>query len=247
MRTLMLQFLSMQKIVFGLFLAVAPACSSDGGNVFDARPGSQDDGASGTIDGGTGAPDADPNRPDAIPNTAMTFFVTSTGNGANGGNLGGLAGADAKCHSLASAAGAGGRTWRAYLSTDTPTVNARDRIGTGPWHNQQGTQVASNLTTLHNGVVGTAILDELGELVPNEPLDHDILTGSTSDGNLLAGKTCSNWTDSTDNSGGQVGHADIAAEDLGDESWNSQHDPQCSEASLNSTAGTGRFYCFAID
>jgi hypothetical protein len=177
----------------------------------------------------------------------MTFFVTSTGNGASGGNLGGLSGADAKCQNLATNAGAGSRTWHAYLSTDTPLVNARDRIGTGPWANQAGVMVASNLTTLHNGVAGALILDELGQVVPQDPLDHDILTGSTSDGNLLAGKTCNNWTDSTDASGGQVGHADLTVDEFGDESWNSQHDPQCDQASLASTAGTGRIYCFAIN
>ncbi|MBL4634920.1 MAG: hypothetical protein JKY56_13695 [Kofleriaceae bacterium] len=192
-----------------------------------------------TVDGRTG--------PDATPNTTMSFFVTSVGNGAQGGNLGGLSGADAKCQGLADNAGAGGRTWHAYLSTDNPAVNAKDRIGSGPWFNQQGAMVASNLTSLHQGVVGSLLLTELGELVPNEPLDHDILTGSDSSGNLMSGKTCADWTDSTDNSGGQVGHADIAMEDLGGESWNSQHDPQCSETALKSTAGTGRTYCFAID
>jgi hypothetical protein len=107
--------------------------------------------------------------------------------------------------------------------------------------------VASNLTSLHTGVAGTLILSELGAVVPSDPLDHDILTGSTTDGNVQTGKTCNDWTDSTDASGGQVGHADIAAADLGDESWNSQHDPQCSEEALQSTGGTGRLYCFAID
>lgn len=192
-----------------------------------------------TVDGRVG--------PDATPNTTMSFFVTSTGNGAQGGNLGGLSGADAKCQGLADNAGSGGRTWHAYLSTDNPVVNARDRIGSGPWFNQRGVMVASDLSALHQGVVGTLLLTELGEVVPNDPLDHDILTGSTSDGTLMSGKTCNDWTDSTEASGGQVGHADISAEDLGDESWNSQHDPQCSEEALKSTAGTGRTYCFAID
>lgn len=228
----------MWKIALSMVLVMAPACGDDG---------SGDGGSPNTFDANPGSADADPNRPDATPNTVMSFFVTSTGNGANGGNLGGLSGADAKCESLANAAGGGSRTWRAYLSTDNPLVNARDRIGTGPWHNHQGVMVASNLTTLHSGVAGDLILDELGALVPSDPLDHDILTGSTADGNLVPGKTCADWTDSTDASGGQVGHADVAAEDLGSESWNSQHDPQCSEAALNSTAGTGRIYCFAID
>ncbi len=185
--------------------------------------------------------------PDASPNTTMSFFVTSTGNGAQGGNLGGLSGADAKCQNLATNAGAGARTWHAYLSTDAPLVNARDRIGNGPWFNQKGDMLAANLGALHAGVAGDLILTELGNVVPNDPLDHDILTGSTADGNVMSGKTCNDWTDSTEASGGQVGHADIAAEGLGDESWNSQHDPQCSQEALASTAGTGRTYCFAID
>jgi len=177
----------------------------------------------------------------------MTFFVTSTGNGAMGGDLGGLSGADAQCQNLATNGGAGSRTWHAYLSTDSPLVNARDRIGSGPWFNQAGTMVAANLTELHNNITGSLLLDEEGQPVPSSPLDHDILTGSTTDGNVMSGKTCNNWTDGTDASGGQVGHADIAVEDLGDESWNSQHDPQCSESALASTAGTGRIYCFAIN
>jgi hypothetical protein len=177
----------------------------------------------------------------------MTFFVTSTGNGAQGGNLGGLSGADEKCQTLATGVGAGSHTWRAYLSTDNPQVHARDRIGTGPWTNRAGKLVASDLASLHRGVAGALLLTELGQVVPSDPLDHDILTGSTADGHLMAGKTCSDWTDSSEASGGQVGHADIAASSLGDESWNSQHDPQCSEAALKSTAGSGRIYCFAID
>ncbi len=223
--------------------------------------GCGDDGTSSNLDGGAGIdagpndPDASVNNadarvgPDATPNALMTFFVTSTCNGAAGGNLGGLSGADAKCQNLATNGGAGNRTWHAYLSTDSPLGNARDRIGTGPWVNQAGTMVASNLTTLHaNGIAGPLILTELGQVVPGVPnLDHDILTGSGADGNLMSGKTCSNWTDSTDASGGQVGHADLSVEELGGESWNSQHDPQCSMAELNSTAGTGRTYCFAIN
>ncbi len=211
----------------------------------------------GAPDASANAADASPNAPDArigpdaTPNTVMSFFVTSTGNGDNGGNLGGLSGADAKCQELAINAGAGSRTWRAYLSTDSPLVNARERIGSGPWANQAGVTVATNLTDLHNGVEGPLILTELGAVVPSDPLDHDVLTGSTPDGNILTGKTCNDWTDSTDNSGGQAGHADVAVQDLGlppdKESWNSQHDPACDEAGLAATAGTGRIYCFASD
>ena len=216
------------------------ACSDDGGS------SNIDGGGGGTVDANPSAPDARVG-PDAMPNTTMSFFVTSVGNGAQGGNLGGLGGADSKCQALAGAAGGGARTWRAYLSTDNPVVHAKDRIGTGPWFNQAGVMVATNLTTLHQGVAGLLILTEQGDVVPADPLDHDILTGSTSDGSLMVDKTCDNWTNSTDSFGAQVGHADIAPEDLGGESWNSQHDPQCSREGLASTAGTGRIYCFAIN
>lgn len=233
--------------------ADAASTEVDGGRgIFDAAPALIDasspmiDGATPMIDASTPMIDASV-APDAEVNAVMTFFVTSTGNGANGGNLGGLVGADSKCQTLATNANAGHRTWRAYLSTSTPLVNARDRIGTGPWSNQQGVTVATNLSTLHGGVAGLLILSELGQVVPQDPLDHDILTGSTSDGNAFAGKTCADWTDGSASSGGQVGHADVAAADVGSESWNSSHDPQCSEAALNATAGTGRIYCFAID
>jgi hypothetical protein len=241
----------MRKLGILAVFVLFGGCGDDGGG--DGNPNTID-GAPGAFDADPNAPDADPNAPDArvgpdaMPNGVMSFFVTSTGNGANGGNLGGLSGADAKCQNLATNAGAGFRTWRAYLSTDTPLVNAKDRIGIGPWANQQGVAVASTVVDLHNdGIAGPLILDELGQLVPQDPLDHDILTGSTAEGNVQAGKTCNNWTDSTDASGGQVGHADIAAQDLGGESWNSQHDPQCSQAALASTAGTGRIYCFAVN
>jgi hypothetical protein len=237
-------------------LLLIGGCGDDGGG--DGNPNNID-GAPGSGDANPNAADASPNAPDArvgpdaMPNTAMSFFVTSTGNGDNGGNLGGLTGADAKCQELAINAGAGSRTWHAYLSTDSPLVNARDRIGSGPWANHAGVEVASNIANLHNnGVAGPLILTELGAVVPGEPsLDHDILTGSTPDGNVQAGKTCANWTDGSDASGAQVGHADVAADDLGvppnEESWNSQHDPQCDVASLAATAGTGRIYCFAIN
>lgn len=232
-------------------LLLIGGCGDDGG---DGNPNNID-GAPGSSDANPNAADASPNAPDArvgpdaMPNTAMTFFVTSTGNGDNGGNLGGLSGADAKCQELAINAGAGGRTWRAYLSTASPAVNARDRIGSGPWANQAGVTIAANLASLHTtGVAGPLILTELGAVVPSDPLDHDILTGSDSDGNVDGdGKTCDDWTANSDAFGGMVGHADIAAEDLDGESWNSQHDPQCDVASLASTAGTGRIYCFAID
>ncbi len=182
--------------------------------------------------------------PDATPNLTMSFFATSTGSGVNGGDLGGLLGADAKCQNLATLAGGGGRTWHAYLSTSS--TNARDRIGVGPWRNQQGDLVASSLAALHtDGLLGGVILTELGALVPSN--EHDILTGSAMDGTLLDSEvTCNNWTDGTMNTQGQVGHADIGPADEG-ESWNSQHSGSCDQASLMGNAGTGRLYCFAID
>jgi len=217
-----------------------------GGDDSSSNTGTPKADASASSDGDVQTSDAR-TGPDAMPNPDMTFFVTSIGNGSKGGNLGGLSGADAKCQILAENAGAGSRTWHAYLSTDAPLVNAKDRIGSGPWFNQQGVMVAADLVSLHNGVAGSLILTEAGQVVPSDPLDHDILTGSTADGSVLAGKTCNDWTDSTDANGGQVGHADIAVADLGDESWNSQHDPQCSQSGLQATGGSGRTYCFAID
>ena len=187
--------------------------------------------------------------PDAMPNQQMTFFATSVGTGAMGGNLGGLAGADAKCQNLATIGGAGTRTWRAYLSTGNtgpgPVGDARDRIGSGPWHNQKGEMVAADLTSLHqNGILGSLILDELGNAIPGN--EHDILTGSNADGTLSDDyNTCSNWTDGTTEFQRTVGHSDSTVEN--GESWNSVHTGACDEASLNNHAGTGRIYCFAID
>jgi len=210
------------------------------GSAADANPNAPD-GATSTADARVG--------PDAMPNLSMSFFVTSTGSGASGGDLGGLAGADAKCQNLATNGGAGGRTWHAYLSTGStgpaPVVDARDRIGTGPWFNQQGTMIATNLTTLHaNGVLGNLMFDELGEEVPGS--EHDILTGTGTDGRLSdETQTCDNWTNGTINSQAQVGHSDTESGD--GESWNSQHSGSCDEASLAGNAGAGRLYCFAID
>ena len=188
-------------------------------------------------------------EPDATPNLTMSFFATSTGSGVNGGDLGGLAGADATCQNLATLAGGGARTWHAYLSTGVGPgvmVDARDRIGTGPWRNQLGDVVAESIGALHgNGLLADVIYTELGQLVPSN--EHDILTGSAVDGRLLdSDVTCNNWTDGTMNTQGQVGHADIGPNDEG-ESWNSQHSGSCDQASLMGNAGAGRLYCFAID
>ena len=179
----------------------------------------------------------------------MTFFVTSNGPG-KGGDLGGLAGADAHCQMLATAAGAGNRTWRAYLSTQGQNaVNARDRIGKGPWHNKQGVEVAKSVDQMH-GITHAFSMDRIiteeGDLIPNgqfSPNRHDILTGSTLDGKAYpAGQdmTCNNWTSSTTGKA-RVGHHDRAQ-------WNSAHDSQgCTQAQLRASGGDGLFYCFAAN
>jgi hypothetical protein len=181
--------------------------------------------------------------------TSMSFFVTSVGSGTNGGNLGGLDGADATCEQLAAAVGAGDKTWRAYLSTDT--VNARERIGAGPWHNQAGTLIAESVADLHaadtvfNGAPNR-ILDENGQNAPGA--QHDVLTGSNADGTTAAGLNCANWTSNaatlTENP--RVGHSDIPANTMFSPSWNAAHaSANCSQAGLTMRGGAGRLYCFA--
>jgi hypothetical protein len=196
----------------------------------------------------------------------MGFFITSAGIG-RGADLGGLAGADAHCQRLAAAAGAGSRTWRAYLSTP-PTlatstapavaaVHARDRIGRGPWHNAKGVLIARDLTHLHNGnnLNKDTALDERGNGVRGRgdtPNEHDILTGSRADGTAFAPQTdttCRAWTSSTDGSA-IVGHHDRVGP-TGDnwaQSWNFSHQSAgCSQEALVRTGGAGRFYCFAAN
>ncbi len=192
----------------------------------------------------------------------MSFFVTSTGLG-NGANLGGLEGADAHCQSLAIAAGRGDSTWRAYLSIQGPNaVNARDRIGDGPWHAHGGRrQIATDAGWLHGDTIeqarlGNAIgkmiaLTEQGKPVNglgDSPNQHDILTGTQPDGRAFTDgmdHTCSNWTSEGDGSA-QVGHSD--AQGGGNSSWNSSHGSGgCSQENLEGTGGAGLFYCFAID
>ena len=189
----------------------------------------------------------------------MSFFITSKGSG-DGANLGGLEGADAHCQALAEAAGSQGKTWRAYLSaaaTDgKPAVNARDRIGTGPWFNAKGVQVAGNLEELHYSNVGLGkegSLTEAGQVVNgrgDRPNQHDILTGSQLDGSAFtdgADHTCGNWTDNGEGSA-QVGHHDRTGGGQVPSSWNSAHGSRgCSQANLVATGGNGYFYCFAID
>jgi hypothetical protein len=190
------------------------------------------------------------------PAQPMGFFVTSVGVG-NGANLGGLAGADKHCQTLAAAAGAGNRTWRAYLSTQGPNAeNARDRIGPGPWYNAKGQLIAQNVADLHgdvqrdsNNIRKPTALTEKGETVNgvgDKPNRHDILTGSDSHGRAFpAGqdRTCANWTSNSTGSA-QLGHSDR----LGgpNASWNAVHPSKgCSQENLIATGGDGLLYCFA--
>jgi hypothetical protein len=185
----------------------------------------------------------------------MTFFVSSAGSG-NGANLGGVAGADKICQTLAAAAGAGNRTWHAYLSAAAsggqPAVNAKDRIGTGPWTN------AKSVADLHsdaNNIKKDTALTEKGAVVNgvgDTPNQHDILTGSAPDGTLMTGTgdtTCSNWTAATDGAGsGQLGHVDRMGRGATGSSWNSAHPSRgCSQANLVATGGNGYLYCFATN
>jgi len=179
----------------------------------------------------------------------MSFFLTSDGSG-NGGDLGGLAGADAICQNLAESVNQGNLTWRAYLSTQGPdAVNARDRIGPGPWFNASGAQIAADVDSLHSSANRMSVftaLDERGNRIPGSgysPNRHDILTGTQPDGTAYpAGDdmTCGNWTSSSDNGTARVGHHDYAA-------WGSTHNSRgCSQDGLVSTGGDGLFYCFAL-
>ena len=189
----------------------------------------------------------------------MSFFITSVGLG-DGASLGGLAGAAAHCDALASAAGSSGKTWRAYLSAhstvNSPAVNARDRIGFGPWYNSNGVEVASNLNVLHgpsNNLNKQGSLTENGDEVNgvgDSPNQHDILTGSTLDGRTVddgSNHTCNNWTSNSEGSA-HVGHFDRVGGGQNPTSWNSAHGSAgCSQEDLIRTAGNGYFYCFAID
>lgn len=189
----------------------------------------------------------------------LSFFITSEGSG-NGANLGGLAGADAHCQQLAEAAGSRGKTWRAYLSAhataNSPAVDARNRIGFGPWYNVNGVEVASNINNLHspnNNLNKQTALTENGDVVNgrgDSPNQHDILTGSTIDGREIedgSNHTCSNWT-SNGSGTAQVGHFDRTGGGQNPTSWNSAHGSRgCSQDDLIGTGGNGYFYCFAID
>ena len=195
------------------------------------------------------------------PQQPMGFFITSAGPG-DGANLGGLAGADAHCQKLAQAVGAGGRTWHAYLSAAAAQgqlpVNARDRIGNGPWHNARGVLIAANIADLHgdvqrdrNSINREFALDEKGQPVKgrgDQPNQHDILTGSDSHGRVVLGTaantTCNNWTSNSTGSA-IVGHHDRSGG--GNSSWNAAHGSRgCSQQDLVGTGGNGLFYCFAL-
>jgi len=192
---------------------------------------------------------------------AMSFFVTSTGVG-NGANLGGLEGADKHCQTLAASAGAGATTWKAYLSTQGQgAVNARDRIGKGPWVNAKGVTIAKDIADLHgtNNLTKQTALSEKGDVINgrgDQPNRHDIITGSQPDGTAFAGDkdmTCKNYTSATEGSV-MLGHSDRTGLDdsAPAKSWNSSHPSRgpgggCTQADLRSTGGDGLLYCFAVN
>ena len=195
------------------------------------------------------------------PQNKMTFFVTSTGSG-KGADLGGIAGADRHCQALADSVGASGHTWHAYLSA--AGVNARDRIGSGPWQNAKGVVVASSVEQLHgaNNINKQTALSEKGTMVNgrgDQPNMHDMLTGSTPDGRAISGgddTTCRNWTTSGAGAA-MMGHHDRQGlrDDDVSRSWNSSHlsrpskdgAPGCSQVALKGTGGNGLYYCFAAN
>jgi hypothetical protein len=201
------------------------------------------------------------------PKNNMTFFITSVGSG-KGADLGGLAGADKHCQALAQAVGAGNRTWHAYLSTSAadgkPAVNARDRIGKGPWQNAKGVVIAKDVDDLHsnnNKINKETGLSEKGETINasgDKPNMHDILTGSQPDGRAFSGSedmTCHNWTSSTTGTA-MLGHHNRQGQrdDESSRSWNSSHPSRgtgtsggCSQEGLRSSGGNGLFYCFAVN
>jgi hypothetical protein len=203
-------------------------------------------------------------RPAQAQSANMTFFVTSSGIG-KGGDLGGIDGADAQCQKLAQTAGAGTKTWHAYLSTQgsdgKPAVDARDRIGKGPWQNIKGIVIAKDVGDLHsaNKINKETALNEKGEVVNgygDQPNRHDILTGSQPDGTAFSGpddRTCKNWTSSTQGAA-MLGHSDVngPATNPTVKSWNAAHpsrgpDGGCSQSDLKSTGGDGLLYCFAVN
>ena len=199
-----------------------------------------------------------PSGPTTTSGPQLSFFVTSATS--TTGNLGGLAGADATCQRLAAAVGQGTRTWRAYLSAERDAttgqpVNARDRIGSGPWYNASLQLVANNVAELHARTGDAALfLDERGQRINGQwsgsptPVEHDVLTGSNADGSLAAGLTCSDWTSAATSQAAQVGHSDGLGPNQATtgslSSWNAAHTSQdCSNTAPR--GGAGRIYCFA--
>jgi len=202
---------------------------------------------------------------DKKPQPPISFFVTSVGSG-KGADLGGLDGADKHCQKLAEAAGSANKTWHAYLSAqatqDKPAINARDRIGQGPWYNAKGAAVAKDVAHLHgdtidaarlgNNLSRTTAISEKGEPIKgagDKPNEHDILTGSTPDGRAFADNadhTCKNYTSSAADGSAQLGHFDRTGG--GNTSWNSAHASRgCGQENLVSTGGAGLLYCFAVN
>ena len=189
---------------------------------------------------------------------SMNFFMTNAGPG-NGADLGGLDGADAWCEHLAYGIGQGDKTWRAYLSqramSGQPAINARDRIGDGPWYNYEGVMIARDVDQLHgeNNLTKETQLSEKGSIINGRgdtPNRHDVLTGAQLDGTLAPGTddtTCGNWTSSGAGSA-LVGHFDRTGGGANPESWNSAHGTQgCGQEDLRGTGGDGLFYCFAVE
>jgi len=219
--------------------------SSDGGRLDAGLDAST--GLDASADGGGDA--------QVLPSPRMSFFVTSDTSAT--ANLGGLAGADARCQRLAAAVGAGSRTWRAFLSTEAGPVSARDRIGSGPWYNAQGVLLANDVASLLARVGDAEVfLDERGHKINGQwagsptPNEHDVLTGTSPDGGVAAGKTCADWTSSSDAGVAVVGHTDALGPGGSNEeryrSWFSTHDNR----GCNDTApagGAGKLYCFAAD
>ena len=202
----------------------------------------------------------DGGEPSGPSGSTMTFFVSSATNAT--GNLGGLSGADGRCQNLAAAVGAGSRTWRAYLSVERDAatgqaVDARSRIGSGPWVNAAGARVAQDLTELHTRRGDAALfVDERNQRINGQwagsptPVEHDVLTGSTADGRVMAGMTCGDWTSGSASLAAQVGHSDGLGPNMNAagslSSWNSAH---ANESCANTTprGGSGRIYCFAMN
>jgi hypothetical protein len=230
----------------GVF-AMVVACTNVGTPLNDDRLEGQDraPAADSAENSGAGNPTAPPPAAPAPP-VRMTFFITSTGSGALGGNLGGLAGADKKCQDLATAVNAGDRTWHAYLSA--AGVNAKDRIGPGPWTNQKGVVIAVSLAALHDDFFNPQdvdMIDEKGAPVP--PTGRYILTGTKRDGTALA-DTCENWTSNTNGRVARIGDSAPRSSTLLAAKWNDNAASYgCSEQTLKANKVEGRLYCFSVE